>query len=138
MTQSEATPNLTLMLLPHNLAIYQLPPTTSIPDWVFMSSFWSITRTPDEISLVVPQESVPEPMPCESGWRAFRFAGPLAFDLIGILVKAIQPLAQAQIPVFVLSTFNTDYLLVKELHLDKALAALRSAGYLLSNEQESS
>ena len=132
MPQIESKEN--LILMPQQLAICQLPPSSAIPDWVLNSSFWSITRTSDEISLVVSQDSVPGDVLCEQDWRAFRFAGPLAFNQIGILEKAIQPLARAKVPIFVLSTFNTDYILIKAVQLDTAWAALRSAGYQLSEE----
>jgi uncharacterized protein len=126
-----------LILLHDQMAVCQLPPNSSIPEWVVKSSFWSITRTSMELSLVVSQEMVPANLPCEPGWRAFCFSGPLAFNQIGILARAVVPLAEAQVSVFVLSTYDTDYLMVKENQLSTALVALKSAGYRLNEETKS-
>lgn len=126
-----------LILLPQQMAVCQLPLTSAIPEWVVKSSFWSITRTSTELSLVVPQERVPANLSFEPGWRVLRFAGPLAFNQIGILARAVVPLAEAQVSIFVLSTYDTDFLMVKENQLSTALDALKSAGYHLSEETES-
>ena len=86
--------------------------------------------TDEELSLVCPTEMVPEnTTDRDDGWRAFRIAGTLDFSLIGILSKISEILASNEIGIFAVSTFNTDYILTKESQFEKALTALRNAGY---------
>jgi hypothetical protein len=75
------------------------------------------------------QEAVPDDVSCERGWRGLRVCGPLAFSLVGVLAGLLSPLAEAGIRVFVLSTFDTDYVLVKEETLEQAIQALEMAGH---------
>lgn len=91
--------------------------------------FFSITRTPDEISVVVPQNLIPEEALCEKGWRCLKVDGPLDFSLTGVLSSLANPLAQAGISIFALSTYETDYILVKQNDLEKALQTLRQEGF---------
>lgn len=88
-----------------------------------------MTWTVDETSVVCNAAAVPPGIQTETGWRAFVVAGPLDFGLTGILLSIAQPLAQAGISIFALSTYDTDYVLVKESNLDKAIAALVAAGH---------
>jgi hypothetical protein len=90
-----------------------------------------MTRTADELSVVCWADAVPEGVRCEKGWRCLRVAGTLDFSLVGVLASMLAPLAAAGVSVFVLSTFDTDYVLVKEAHLTKAADALRLAGYVI-------
>ena len=91
-----------------------------------------LSVTPDEISWVGPQEDVPsDAQKTESGWRGWRVAGTLDFALTGILAQLTGALAEAQIPVFAVSTHDTDYLFVKEQHWLAACAALAKAGYAI-------
>jgi hypothetical protein len=94
-----------------------------------------VTRTPDEVSIVALEGTVLGPGPCEPGWRAISLQGPLDFGLTGILAGVSAVLAAAQVSVFVLSTFDTDWVLIREQTLDKAVAALVEAGYLPSGNQ---
>ncbi|HEY7848912.1 MAG TPA: ACT domain-containing protein, partial [Ktedonobacterales bacterium] len=87
---------------------------------------------PDELSLVLPEASAPEGATTEAGWRALRVAGPLDFALIGVLASLAEPLAQAGVSIFAISTYDTDYLLVREVALTEALTALRAAGHTIS------
>jgi hypothetical protein len=110
-----------------------------VPAWVGIDrptaagSLVAVTRTRDELSIVCSQRSLPEPGPgrprCELGWRAIAVRGPLDFSLTGVVASLTVPLANAGVPVFVVSTFDTDYVLVKDEHLDAARAALRAAGH---------
>jgi hypothetical protein len=118
----------TLRLLPLRLAVCRLSPQDAIPSWA-TGEFLSITRTPTELSIVCGQELVPAGMKCEAGWRVFEVAGPLEFALTGVLAAIATPLAAAGVSIFALSTFNTDYVLVKEDKLAEAMAALRAAGH---------
>jgi uncharacterized protein len=104
----------------------------SIPVWVAGSEFYSATRTPDELSIVCPENRVDRShaeMTVEAGWMAFKLEGPVPFSMTGVLASFLQPLAEAQIPIFAISTFDTDYVLVKEENLKAALAALCAAGH---------
>lgn len=94
--------------------------------------------TQDEISMVVPETFVPEIISVkEDGWRAFRVAGNLDFSLIGILAKLTEVLAKAGVSVFAVSTYDTDYLLVKETHLEKACAAFLEDGHEVEFQEKS-
>jgi hypothetical protein len=121
--------NLTLSLLPHTFAICRLGPEADIPSWALGGEFFSFTRTQAELALICPQEKVPEKTRCEKDFRCFKVGGPLDFSLTGILSSLTIPLAQAGISVLALSTFDTDYLLVKEAHVDSAVQKLSQAGH---------
>lgn len=105
---------LTLETLELRLAVCQLPPEPPLPDWVSGSLFWSFTRTGDEASVVCPEDRVPPGVKAERHWRLIRVKGTLDFSLPGILSHILEPLKNAGIPVFVLSTYRTDYLLIRE------------------------
>jgi uncharacterized protein len=120
---------LTLVALEDLLAVCHLAADAPLPAWAAAGSFASITRTPDELSIVCRRDGVPDGIPCEAGWRCLRVAGPLEFALVGVLASLLVPLADAGLPVFVVSTFDTDYLLVKEDRLDAAVDILRGAGH---------
>jgi hypothetical protein len=122
---------LTLILIEDTFAICRLKSDDPLPNWVTTDSFFSITRTPDELSIVCRQDTVPQGMKCEAGWRCLRIAGMMPFSLTGVLASLVTPLAEAAISVFAISTFDTDYLLVKESGLDHALNVLREAGHLI-------
>jgi hypothetical protein len=124
--------NLALSLLSDTFAICRLEPEADIPSWALAGDFFSVTRTKEELSLVCPQEIVPEGTRCEKGFRCIKVGGPLDFSLTGILSSLTIPLAQAGISVLALSTFDTDYLLVKEAQVDRAVQKLSQAGYRFS------
>ncbi len=100
-----------------------------VPAWAMRGDFSSITRTDDELSIVCPESAVPVGVRAERGWRALRVAGVLDFSLVGVLASLAVPLAGAGINLFAVSTFDTDYLLVREPDLARAVAALRGAGH---------
>src|SRR5206468_8549222 len=89
-------------------------------------AFVSVTRTPDELSIVCPDEAVPPDVEVESGWRALKVPGPIPFDQVGVLAALATPLAAAGISTFAVSTYDTDYVLVREPDLERALAALET------------
>jgi len=113
-----------LRVLPGRYAICRLAPDAAVP-----ASFFSATRTEDELSIVCLDAQAPEDAKTESGWRALQVIGPLEFSLTGILAAIAAPLAAAGVSIFAISTFDTDYVLVKEENLAKAWAALRAAGH---------
>src|SRR3989442_1500343 len=112
---------LTILVLPNLFAICRLARDASIPAWATAADFFSITRTADEHSIVCRQDAVPEGILCERGWRCLRVAGTIPFSVVGVLASLTAPLAEAGISVFAVSTYDTDYLLVKEPDLEKAL-----------------
>ena len=116
-----------LKLLNVEFAVCKLARAEQVP---WEAQFVFVGKTDEELSLVCPVESVPmECLQQERGWRCFRVEGPLNFTLVGILSKITGVLAERQIPVFAVSTFDTDYLLVRTDHLCQARTALELAGY---------
>jgi hypothetical protein len=122
-------PKLSLILLPGRFAVCKLEPDAGIPGWAAGGSFVSITRTSDELSIVCEEASVPAFANCAHGWRCLRVAGAMDFSAIGVLASLVEPLAQAQISVFAISTFDTDYLLFREYDLEKTAEALLRMGH---------
>jgi hypothetical protein len=100
-----------------------------MPRSIESDSFLSITRTSDELSIVCGIDHVPENAKCESPWTCFKLEGPFPFNLTGVLASFLDPLGRARIPIFAVSTFDTDYVLVKEESAPAALKALRNAGH---------
>ena len=123
---------LTLSVLPNTLAICRLGASAPIPNWA--ANFFSVTRTDDELSIVCPQRDVPTGIQCERDWRGMKVEGPLDFALTGILAALAAPLAQAGISIFAISTFDTDYVLVKEANLGHAVTVLSQAGHQVLRE----
>jgi hypothetical protein len=113
-------------VLPERLAVCRLKASARVPSWALElhEEFTSITRTADELSIVCPDEAVPPDVEVEGGWRALKVPGPIPFAQVGVLAGLAAPLAAAGISIFALSTYDTDYVLVKEDDLERALAAL--------------
>jgi GNAT superfamily N-acetyltransferase len=121
-----------LLVLKDTFAVCKLDKDSALPTWVTSSEFFSITRTNDELSLVCPEAIVPDDAPCERGWRCLRVAGTMPFSVVGVLASVVTPLAEAGISVFAISTFDTDYLLVKEQDFEPTVAKLQAVGHLIS------
>ncbi len=114
------------------LAVCRLDADSDIPAWVGPSrGFTSVTRTTDELSVVCAYDDVPEGVPMEGPWRAFRVQGPIAMTLIGVVASLAGALADAGISIFAISTFDTDYILVHEPDFDAAVGALTRAGHVV-------
>ena len=123
-------PRLPLELLADTLAICRLDARAPVPAWAEQSSaFLTVSRTTVELSITVVQRVVPAGVPCERDYRALRVRGPLPLDLVGILAAIAEPLAEAGLSIFAISTYDTDYVLVKARDLDAAVAALERAGH---------
>lgn len=120
---------LSLHVLPERLAVCRLAPDAPVPAQPGGAGFWSVTRTSDELSVVLPEETVPSEWEAETGWRCLKVQGPLDFGLTGILASLATPLAEVGVPIFALSTYDTDYVLVKESDLEKAKRALSANGH---------
>jgi hypothetical protein len=120
---------LSLILLANRLAICRLDGDAPLPDWAMRQGWFSITRTQEELSVVCPEVLVPESIRAERGYRALRIAVVLDLTQVGVLASLASPLAGAGISLFALSTFDTDYLLVKEQDLGRAVEVLVAAGH---------
>ena len=129
------TRTLSLKILPDRMAVCRFEPTSELPDWVDKSAFYSITRTQEELTLVSREAPVPQGTKCERGWRCFRVQGVLDFSEIGIMFSITQPLAKSGVSVFVISTYDTDYFLVKEKELPKAIDALTAIGHKIAEDR---
>lgn len=116
----ENTKKLTLSVSSEKLGLCHLGKNIPIPDWAKDISFCSITRTPDELSIVCPQDKIPAGVMAEKDWLAFKVEGPLGFVMTGIVSSLAKPLADEGISIFYISTYETDYLLVEEKNLEKA------------------
>jgi hypothetical protein len=121
--------SLILALLPDRLAICRLPPDAPLPPEPPGGPLWSVTRTPHELSLVLAENAVQEDWKAERGWRCLAVEGPLDFSLVGIMASLSAPLAEARVSLFAVSTYDTDYVLVREENLERAIEALRGAGH---------
>ena len=120
-----------LLVLTQGVAICRLPPEEEIPSWVRNKGLTAFVRTADEFTIVCDERYVPGHIKMEKGWRILMVQGPLEFSQVGVLAAIAMPLAQAGVSIFVLSTFDTDYILVKEPSLLLALDALRKAGHTI-------
>ena len=121
--------HLPLTVLPETLAVCRLPADAPVPAWTSGDGLVSLTRTGDELSIVCPAGRVPRGVPAEGGWRAFRVNGAIPFGVTGILAGLSSPLATAGVPIFAISTYDTDYVLVKAADLPRAVSALERAGH---------
>jgi hypothetical protein len=124
-----------LSLLPESFAIVGLAPGTEIPPWATQGPFFSITRTSDELSVVVEESLVPPDVQSQDGWRAMKVHGPFVLTEVGVLASLAGPLAAAKISSFVISTFDTDYLLVASENLAAAVSTLERAGHSFQRNQ---
>lgn len=115
----------------------RLAPDALVPTSALESKFLCVTRTFDELSVVCAEDHVPEHLLghtpdlglAERGWLALKLEGPFPFSMTGVLASFILPLAEARIPIFAISTFDTDYVLIKRENVEQALAALVTAGH---------
>ncbi len=126
-----------LFLLTEHMSVCRLNPEAGIPHWAIGSGFLSITRTDDELSIVCPEGAVPEGIQREGGWRVLKLKGPFEFSEVGVLASVTGPLAEAGVSVFAVSTYDTDYVLVKREQLETAVAALRGRGHEVTRTLES-
>ncbi len=120
---------LTLQTLPATYTIHRLTPDSQLPLAALTGSFYSLTQTQDEISLVCESTINVVSQKADPNWRALKVLGPLDFSLVGILAGLAQTLAAANISIFAISTYDTDYLLLNAAKLAAAQAVLRDAGY---------
>lgn len=117
-----------LDVAPQPLAVCRLDPMVTVPDWV-AGDLVSVTRTTEELSIVCAADAVPIGTRVEGPFRALAVRGPLDFALTGVLASLAMPLAEAGVPIFVLSTFDTDLVLVPGDRIEAAITALTDAGH---------
>jgi len=118
-----------LRILDGTFSVCRLKPSDSIPEWVYRSSFYSISKSKDELSIVCESNYVPEDVKSEKNWNLIKVKGPLDFNLTGIFSSLTKPLAEDGISIFAISTFDTDYLLVKAEKIQDAKVALEKSGF---------
>lgn len=122
---------LTIALLEEKFGICRLANTETIPNWATAGGFFSITKTDDELSIVCAEKYIDKETICEKDWRVLKVLGPLDFELVGILARISKILAEQSISIFAISTYDTDYILVKEKDIDEAISCLRSGNYII-------
>ncbi len=123
---------LNLSLLPHLYAVCKFHPDKHIPYWALIGNFVSLTRTAEELSIVCQQDNVPEDVEAERGWRCVQVQGAFDFSVSGINASLALPLADADISVLAIATYSTEYLLVKEKDVERALQVLKRAGHCVT------
>jgi uncharacterized protein len=126
--------NLKFRQLPGLYAIVRQPPNAPVPTWAPTGAFTSITRTADELSVVCPAENIPKELAIAPRWICLKLEGPFPFSQTGVLLSFIAPLSSNAIPIFAISTFDTDYVLVPQDHAVRALDLLYEAGHELIEE----
>jgi hypothetical protein len=112
-------------------AIVRLSPDAALPEWATKAEFTSITRTADELSIVSPAENLPKDLSSPHHWICLKLEGPFPFSLTGVLLSFIEPLSSNGVPIFAISTFDTDYVLIQEEFADVTLDTLQRAGHEL-------
>ena len=124
-------PELKLTPLPGEFAICRLEPGKAVPSWAQEGSFYSVTRTADELSILCLKNQVPLDVDHQAGWRALKIHGPFDFDVIGVLASLTEPLAQAGISLLTISTYDTDYIFIQEKNFSQAVEELSAAGHII-------
>ncbi len=112
-------------------AVLRLPPEADVPAWAWKGQIAAVVRTSFELSIVCDESVVPKGVMAESGWTALMLEGPIPFSMTGVLASVLTPLATAEISVFAVSTFDTDYVLIKTRQIEQALDALTNAGHVV-------
>jgi hypothetical protein len=124
-----------LIILKKRYSIYKFKSDCVLPGWVYLSDFYSITKTKDELSVIAIQtDSISEKITCSKDWRILKVDGPLDFSLIGIIADISIILKEKKISIFTISTYDTDYILVKQNKLNIGIKALRDKKYTISLE----
>ena len=132
MTDQPTTPTLTLLRFPEKLAIVRLGPGADLPQWAESASLFSVTATAAETSVICATRSVPTKTPHIGPLTAFQVQGPLDPDAVGILHSLLAPLAEAEVPVYTLSTFDTDWVMVRLVDAERAAEEWRRRGHTVT------
>lgn len=121
-----------LRFLADNYSVCQLVSDEPIPDWINVKNdgpIVAVLRTQEELTVVAPSHCVPTGIKSSDGWRCFRVVGEMEFDIVGVIAGISKVLAESKIPIFSLSTYDTDYFLVANDNCELAQAALTESGY---------
>ena len=124
---------LTIKLLKEKYVVCRLNKNEAIPSWALQGDFYSITKTEDELSIVCLQDNIIDNIKCEKDWRVLKIEGPLDFSLVGILSKISTLMANNSISIFAVSTYDTDYILIKEKDINRAIKVLNNDSYKVVN-----
>lgn len=123
------------LILRNTYSIYSFNHRSEVPNWIYSSDFYSITKSHDELSVVADQNlSIPPDIKSDHNWKILKIAGPLDLSLIGIIAEISAIFKEKNIPIFVVSTFETDLILVKNDFLKPAVEALEEKGHLVTQE----
>jgi len=125
-------------VLPGPYAIARLNADAAVPEWATKGEFISITRTGDELSIVCLADNLPRDVHTQHHWICLKLEGPFPFSMTGVLLSFIEPLSSNRIPIFAISTYDTDYVLIQAEHIKAALSFLDEAGHKLGSGDESS
>lgn len=117
--------------VPGKYSVCRLASDAVIPEWIDRNAFYSVTKTADELSVVCRSEAIPSSVKAEHGWGIVKVVGPIKFSTTGVLASLTGPLAEEKISIFALSTYDTDYLMVKDDVMGETLAILASRGIKL-------
>ena len=127
-----SVPRVNLRTLPDSYAVVRLQPGSELPEWVDKGPFRSVTRTEHEVSVVCRDHDVPEGESVDRGFTVLEVMGPLDFSLTGVIASLVAPLAEAEVPIFLISTFESDYVLVRSSDLGRAADVLEDAGHVFA------
>ena len=123
---------LSISVLPGEYALCRLNPTDIIPSWIYLSAFYTISKSPDELSVVAETKFVAEGIKCDKDWKLLKIEAVLDLSLTGITAKFSTALANEDINLCVIATYDTDYIMIKEEKLAKAKEALQYAGFIIN------
>jgi hypothetical protein len=118
-------------------AIVRLAPEAVVPEWASKGEFFSITRTAEELSIVCSAENLPTDVQSSHRWQCFKLEGPFPFSMTGVLLSFIEPLSSSGVPIFAISTYDTDYVFIQDEYVGMALTGLQEAGHELWPRDES-
>jgi hypothetical protein len=119
-----------LKVLQKKYSILKFQTDSALPDWIYLSDFYSITKTNEELSVITEQpDPANDKITGSKDWRVLKIIGPLDFSMIGVIADISNILKDARVPIFTISTYNTDYILVKQKDLDVTIRALRNKNY---------
>ncbi len=128
--------DISLSLSSEEFSIYSLAPSAELPRQVFAASFYSITRTADELSVVCPSQIVLSSRNVQTGWAILKVNGLLDFSLTGVLSGISTVLAREKISIFAISTYDTDYIMIRKVDSERAAEALAKSGYFVDKPNE--
>jgi len=125
------------IVLTDNYSIYKFKRNAILPDWIYLSDFYSITRTKDELSVIAEQnDSVKEGIIYSNGWRVLKIAGPLNLFLVGVISEVADILKAKKIPIMEISTYDTDYFMIRHDVMPQAVNALKEKGHNITEEEK--